>query len=326
MLTAFPQVIISFGASAFITLGLCITHYLIDFEHAANSVDRLFIHWLPLSGKRASDRSTRWAAILQTAVLTFSDIQVVTSIALLASGFSQLGCGLDVYHWQIIVDLAWFSSITHLTTLTCLRRYFQERPGLRLWRLVFMIVIATALGCAISSTGWSMQDADADFLPALCLYHPSRIRDVSDDPSPTGQYDGSYIAICLTFLGISYLSRIILLYPTTSKWMRKTFRKRPSSVIQHILVQLETKKLRAYFLSEKMLLHGICTMVLSVYCLLKAAADFYSSILWEVLLLWAFFEKLSLTYSLDDLAIRGPHLGYCPNLPGPHLALRIRPI
>jgi len=57
----------------------------------------------------------------------FSDPQLVTGIGILVSGYTQITCSLSTYYWQVIVYLAWFSSLTYLTTLTALRAFFCKQ-------------------------------------------------------------------------------------------------------------------------------------------------------------------------------------------------------
>jgi hypothetical protein len=82
-----------------------------------------------------------------------SDVQIVTGIAILVSGFAQLNCGLSIYHWHMIVHLAWFSFVTHLTALTFLRRYIHDNPGIRAMRLFLMSFLVLALAVAFIPTG-----------------------------------------------------------------------------------------------------------------------------------------------------------------------------
>src|SRR5947207_386718 len=82
-----------------------------------------------------------------------SDLQIVTGFSIIISGFIQLHCGISAYHWQILVYLAWFSSLTHLTCLTVLRNYLFNNPGQRLWRWVAMGVIIVMLVVALYPTG-----------------------------------------------------------------------------------------------------------------------------------------------------------------------------
>ena len=81
-----------------------------------------------------------------------SDLQIITGLSILISGFALLRCGLQTYHWQILVYLAWFSSLTHLSCLTLLRNYLYNHPTERLWRLLGMGLIVVMLVGAILPT------------------------------------------------------------------------------------------------------------------------------------------------------------------------------
>lgn len=82
----------------------------------------------------------------------FADIQIITGVAILVSGFSSLRCGLSTYHWQLVVDLAWFSSVTHLSALTFLRHYLHNRPKEKRWRVAAMLVLLVFLCAAVGPT------------------------------------------------------------------------------------------------------------------------------------------------------------------------------
>jgi hypothetical protein len=82
-----------------------------------------------------------------------SDLQIITGISILISGFTQLRCGLSSYHWQVVVYLAWFSSITHLSCLTFLRSYLYNHPEERAWRLIGMGILILMLLAAFIPTG-----------------------------------------------------------------------------------------------------------------------------------------------------------------------------
>lgn len=74
------------------------------------------------------------------------DIQIVAGLSILASAFI-LGpqCGLDAYHWQMIVHLAWFSAVTHLSGLFALRGYVVSRRWTKYGRLGFMFILMIML-------------------------------------------------------------------------------------------------------------------------------------------------------------------------------------
>ena len=86
-------------------------------------------------------------------MITLSDQQIVTGIAILASGYSQLNCGLSAYHWQMVVYLAWFSSLTHLTTLSFLRGHIGNNKRILFLRLSLMVILALMLSIAFLPTG-----------------------------------------------------------------------------------------------------------------------------------------------------------------------------
>lgn len=133
-------------------------HYLVDRQHQRNSVDRAFL--AAVVPKRLTiqtqETSEKWTRAFDTAVLLLGDTQAVTSVAILLSGFVQLPCGISTYHWQTLVNLGWFSALTHLTALTSLRHFFRRRPAMALWRIVFMgltlVLLASAFSHGICST------------------------------------------------------------------------------------------------------------------------------------------------------------------------------
>lgn len=180
--------------------------------------------------------SPDWKKPLGKAVLIFSDQQIVTGIALLASGYSQLPSGLDAYHWQIVVYLAWFSSFTHLTTLTVLRNYFQDHPATRLWRIIFMVVTVSLLGIALLPTGnqwWLSKIFDTSGVPALCFFQGRNFDKQIFGLSPSTQAPSMIISILVLFFG--YVTRMVKLWPSTSKLTRHWLRVKPGDTIKKIL-------------------------------------------------------------------------------------------
>ena len=56
-----------------------------------------------------------------------SDTQLVSGIAMLISASKKLRDGsISVYHFNIVTDLAWFSSNTHILTLLVIRSFSQS--------------------------------------------------------------------------------------------------------------------------------------------------------------------------------------------------------
>src|ERR1700753_3176257 len=108
-----------------------------------------------------------------------SDIQILTGLSILISGYLQLPRGLSCYHWQVIVYLAWFSSLTHLSCLTFLRSHLYNRPRQRAKRLGAMIIILIMIMLALIPTGsygWehsgNWDPAPSDY--AICYLKPKK--------------------------------------------------------------------------------------------------------------------------------------------------------
>ena len=133
------QVLTSFMLSAYATLGLVVVHFLLDHHVTSNPVDRRFINlFTPRAWNNDKSVSKKRTEALEGAVLMYSDTQIITGLAILLAGYIQLPSGISSYHWQIVVDLAWFSSLSHLTTLTALRGYFRRRTTMAICRAVLV--------------------------------------------------------------------------------------------------------------------------------------------------------------------------------------------
>lgn len=140
----------AFLASAYFTLLWTIFAYFAGLLPAEilNTTDRVLFR---TNSRRVN---SRWHETLNKAVLIFSDQQIVTGIAILVAGFAGLrrSSGISVYHYQIVIYLAWMSSNVHLTTLTVLRSYLQERKALRTWRISGMLMLFGLLLAALVPT------------------------------------------------------------------------------------------------------------------------------------------------------------------------------
>ena len=228
-------------------------------------------------GRKGRTKSKKYRIALQDTVLAFSDLQMLTGFAILISGYTQLHTGLAAYHWQIVVDLAWFSSITHLTTLTCLRDYFREHPTPRIVRLMCMGIIAVMLTCALASTGYWNNSNSSLLLgyPAQCFYHPHSELKKQD-------YNGVYIALAAALLGISYIIRIPQLFKSTSKRIKYHVRTRPSKFLKRLVVDARKRAAAAPKRFAQLFWTLVSLSVFSIYCLLKGAVELYGSLLWEV--------------------------------------------
>ncbi|KAJ5922724.1 hypothetical protein N7516_010427 [Penicillium verrucosum] len=125
------------------------------------------------SRKLLSPRArSRLERVLIKCLLVMSDLQIVTGFAILLSGFTQLESGLEALKWRTILDLAWFSCLTHLSCLTMLRRHLHQHAIERVWRLVAMGVLAALLAAGLIPTAnpkWVLLSEDTKATPAICI-------------------------------------------------------------------------------------------------------------------------------------------------------------
>lgn len=265
-----------------------IAYYVFGYAHSphTNAIDNRCIDFIwSKVGKRPSES---WESVLRTAVLTYSDNQLVTGIGILASAFPQLHTRLPSYYWQMVVYLAWFSSHTHLATLTVLRQHLQERPAIRSWRVILMILTALMLAAALLFTGdrYWMVDDDGHFIggvPAICHYgrlsHPSNFT-ILRTPGFT-----MFASMCLLFFG--YSSRILKLSTSATAFLRRTTRTKAGTFLRARLdrahVRMTAKPARLclrfrYLFLEVVLILGV------------AVLDTYESLLWEIF--WLFLALI----------------------------------
>ena len=237
---------------------LVLVYYVLESapDTVSNPIDRGILR--KLWSRAGSYPSEEWRKALKRAVLMFSDQQLVTGIALLASGYSQLKCGISSYHWQILVYLAWFSSITHLTTLTLLQDYFHYNPSIRNWRVFFMLVVFVMLGASLLPTGNAVWlDSQSSGLPAICYFYALSRRGRyyvpqleaskvyhSPDMSTIWPNSSFYklkfspttsMTISIVYLCLGYLTRTVKLSRTGPNLARLWLRTKPGNVIKRLL-------------------------------------------------------------------------------------------
>ncbi|KAI4266828.1 MAG: hypothetical protein L6R38_008522 [Xanthoria sp. 2 TBL-2021] len=231
------QVLIGFLTTAWVTLLLVTVYFLMGCveKKLLNEIDRMVL--TKISPRKRVRSVQHLELTLRRIVLMFSDQQVVTGIALLAGGYAQLSSGIDSYHRQMLVYLAWFSSLTHLTTLTVLRQYFQENHNARLWRSVLMLITVILLGAALLPTGdilWLEADQSVTILaPALCYFRRLGSR-IFDDRFEVSSRTGVSMAISLVVLISGYITRIAKLSVKAGSSTRHYLRHIPSRSIRTI--------------------------------------------------------------------------------------------
>ncbi|KAL8898617.1 MAG: hypothetical protein Q9207_006611 [Kuettlingeria erythrocarpa] len=255
---------------------------------------------------------------VESTILTISDLQLITSVAILVSGYVQLSKGISLYHWTNIVDLAWFSALTHLATLTSLRHFFRSRPIVASARVILMGLVLVLLSVAFFPTGFHNQrfhsaqdsadfendfekarrDYDSYFVsaPALCFYSTSSAKTAlaglgAATLSPgipksnaTNTFANSFnfglVGISVMFLIISYVTRVVRIYETISRPVEKWLRIVPMDILQRrYRVLVETSPTTKYSRLNK-----ACRLLLLIaMTLAEACYEVGDSMLWEIL-------------------------------------------
>lgn len=143
-------------------------------------------------------------------------------------------------------------------------------------------------------------------VPSWCFYHEvGRI---------AHYHNTGLTTIVLFFLGFSYLSKVLQLFNTTQQRAHKYLRTRPSEIFRAGLGSIRHRAIQLLAKSSKIFWAIINEIPLSIYCILKAAADLYGSLLWEVSLQQILSVALRvLTSKPDHLVVNDTDMEDCHN-------------
>lgn len=231
-----------------------------------------------------------WTQAMKASVLTFSDTQLITGAAILLCGYTQLADGLSSYHWEMVVCLAWFSSLTHLATLSSLRGYFLDWPHMAVCRAGLMGAVLISLAVSCGTTGYMSQFgtfSQQSSWPARCLFSPASMRkvgaaDIATNNGKRPLFNKPFIVLSIVFLLLSYLTRVVGIFHYTAnpaktwfkdiplKWLRRGYISSASKV------RSRRRTARNAFWKARSFLQAL------VYIVCKALFDIGGSMLWEV--------------------------------------------
>ena len=216
---------------------------------------------------------------MQKSILMLSDQQLVTGIAILAAGFLQLQRGLSTFYWQILVELVWFSSLTHLATLTALRQYFQKNPAIRAWRLLLMLALAALQIAVLVPTGnpdWPTTQGRPDSpqnIPAHCFFAYKHVAGWNNGLATWN------MSISMAYIVLTFSMRVSVISPSASEAVRLVLRIKPKAVLRTWLERLQTPAGPVALIYVRKIAY---TVVLASYVSTKATLDLYLSTHWEV--------------------------------------------
>jgi len=188
-----------------------------------------------------TERHPRMHRILRQTIIVLSDQQIVTGIAIMTAGFVGLRSGqISVYHYQIVLYLAWLSSSVHLSALTLLRPFLNRHSGLKVWRLVGMgaLFIMLIIGLVPTvSYDWGIinfkdpkdssigkNDLTGWGVPASCFWSKTYADGVNND-APIG-----YV-----LLVISYVWKIGDVFGSGRKFYASRIRRPLESAVESLL-------------------------------------------------------------------------------------------
>lgn len=236
----------------------------------------------------ATQRSLKWNNALEAAIIAFSDTQVLTGIAILLCGYIQLPFGISAYHWQMVVALAWFSSLTHLLTLSSLRGYLQKRLQMAVWRAIFMGCVIILLATALGSTGYINQhEITAMATPARCLFSSRRRLEADPTGDALGVFNTSVITLSLIFLVANYIIKVIRLFTIVNEPLKKLFKwtAELAGFLEDDIKSAAIRRQKSKFIPTTKFWDMVSALELLIYVLSKAFYEIGSSKLWEVCIL-----------------------------------------
>jgi hypothetical protein len=221
--------------------------------------------------------------------LSFSDQQIVTGISLIIGGFSQIQGGLDIYHWQCVISMAWFSSVTHLLTLTILREEAKPNKTLRIVHITAMGALIFMILYGMVPIGYTITFGNITLpgTPIWCLFHRDLIGNGVDYPGIL-PYNWEYLLFSGGILILGFMTRVLLLFSTSILHLLVGLfhipKQEPWRSIEAKFVQL--KEIIAHSSNRNWLRKTIVWMeyklLRSLYTLLVVGVHLYQSKLWEV--------------------------------------------
>lgn len=203
--------------------------------------------------------------------MTLSDQQFLTGIAILSAGLWE-HCSISVYHFTLVADMGWFSSTTHLVTISSLYPYLRRDKMRRNFRVLLMLIMIALLSTYTvlrSHKFWYWYW----FTPAQCLF--------DDLAGNTSTY---LISVYIFATSLAYIPMITLLYERGHKACRKWLLDMPRALLDKA-VDVMRRRADVHHKSFSFLLQAL----LLVRWLFLAITALLSSWCLTYLLIWVWF-------------------------------------
>jgi hypothetical protein len=191
---------------------------------------------------------SRWREIFESVTLSLSDQQLVTGLAILIAGYYEmLNNNLSVYHWNIVINLAWMSSAVHIASLTLLRDVLNKGPTLRNVRVAGMLLLFMLLTTAM----WPLRRMDVPLgTPVKCLWRSrpwnahlaTDYTNIATDYIHSSENSGSNYTkldpdrmITVLMLLCAYIWKLSQLFSSSKGWVRKWLVAKPQAATERLM-------------------------------------------------------------------------------------------
>ncbi|KAF2627942.1 hypothetical protein BU25DRAFT_305275, partial [Macroventuria anomochaeta] len=134
-----------------------------------------------------------WSRVLSKNLLAFSDTQLLTGLAIQFTAMIK-HCSMSVYHFRIVTDLAFLTTVTHLLTVVALRDYFVRNKWINLPRIFFMLANLALLGYT-SFISYSYDIVDLHLSDSLACFFKG------DRPEFKAAFGGKWAALLIGAIG-----------------------------------------------------------------------------------------------------------------------------
>ncbi|ORY63335.1 uncharacterized protein BCR38DRAFT_524914 [Pseudomassariella vexata] len=214
-----------------------------------NPVDSMFLGSLRTTWKRlqfSKKTLSNFEDAVNESISGICDTQLITGSSILIAGYISLRHGLSAYHWQMVVFLSWFSSITLLSGFIALRNRPYNRRKKWVFRLLVTIGFIIMLIFAIVPTGYfgwleTGLKTRKNYMAstAVCYYHPKSTvyqhwnTITANGFLGSGTWQSMIISMVLLVLGT--LTTTAKLFRHPSKCLNSHLRLRISKLLQKCL-------------------------------------------------------------------------------------------
>ncbi|KAI1277632.1 hypothetical protein F5Y07DRAFT_81395 [Xylaria sp. FL0933] len=327
-------VLIGFLGTGFFALALAAIHYALAYDPARdpfeqgavvkwwkpNPIDVIFLKWLHgLPGIRSlAARFSRLGNVFDEAILQLCDIQIATGVAVLLSGFIGLKCDISTYHWQTILSVAWFASVTHLSGLSVLRSHLHAdawRRNIRVGLMTALLILWIIAAVPSSFFDWTSPSWPIDVViigpgdPAICFINigfgdrifQNRLQTVCESQSDiaclssyqwTSSPSFQNLLLSLLLITFSFFVRVIKLYEPLSRFARQNVRtslsqKFQSSILARSItltesIQAGNSLIRPSLFGTLALRTFLVDSLLGSFVFLRVLLDLFQSTLAEI--------------------------------------------